>query len=63
MESTVESHTKVAVILEVLMERDAPSVINFIILLVCVTLGKEESTLRISVKMSQITVTLTIQCS
>ena len=61
--STVSSHIKEAVISVVLMERDAPSVISFTILLVCVSLGKVESNLRISVKMSQITVTLTIQCS
>ena len=61
--STVGSHTKEAVISVVLMERDVPSVINFIILLVCVSLGKVESNLQISVKNNQITVTLTMQCS
>ena len=61
--SIVESHTKEAVISVVLMERDAPNVANFTILLVCASLGKVESNLQISVKMSQITVTLTIQYS
>ena len=61
--STVASHIKEAVISVVLTERDAPSVINFIILLVCVSLGQVESNLQMSVKMSQVTVTLTIQYS
>ena len=61
--STVESHTKESVISVVLMERDVPHVIHFTILLVCVSLGKVESNLQISVKMIQVTVTLTIQYS
>ena len=61
--STVASQIKEAVISVVLMEKDALSVIDFTILLVCVSHGKVESNLRISVKMSLVTVTLTIQYS